>query len=498
MKPASLLDDIKTIGAHIGSSESVYALFERAFFAPAPDATTLVEVGIAAELGVFRTLALLLKGEWEVYENNRAAQDHERQEIARRARAFYGQDQTMQFGLPNDSVFEPWQPWNDPARLGAMLAPFTNCPSPESLEVLILEQQALGCHQLGTLELVPLERRYHHATALLDAATPSAQREFLEAKGEWLRQELQLAQLTDMRKRVADEMEQARMAFLLIVQDVYLAMLDAANRLALWRYRQHFGDITMTEEEVRERLVLELAESSGQPSAVPLEPELLEALRDCIEQLRSDLASIHQLARLSHAGHLALASAEDLQRATTLFRKLARKIHPDALRQHPQYDAISSENKKTLEDIWVEASATHRNRVYLEQKKLINYVEHLEAWCRRAEQILRHLDFHDPGKIIEGETLDAQLDCIGAALVEVGRYLHAVRDEISMLQLDPQHQEHLRVIGMSEQERQAERCRIAQQASAWNYTADQIQSEMEVRSAAEARAEASLLKGARS
>ena len=494
MNPIPLLDDLKALRDQGEIPEPAAALIEQVFFEETPSLSTLAEIGAAANLCLFRALALLLKADFERHQRHDEMEEEQQLERERRKRAYFGRGGTLRAAYSGNPPLRPWQPWTESARLGDLLKRFKDCPAADRLEVLLLEQWALGAHQMDTFELRPLAERYRHSTALLDAATRAERATFIEAKGEWLRQEYQLAQLTDMRKRLSDDMERARMVFLLIVQDVYGSILDSANRLALWRYRQHFNDITMTTEEVRQRLALDYGEAESPLAAVALEPELLEVLRDRIEQLHADLNSMNQLVRLSGSGQISLASREDLQRATMLFRKLARKIHPDALCQHPQYNAISAPNKKSLSDMWVEASATHRNRVYLEPKKLINYEQNLEHCLRRADKILQHLDFHDPSKIIEGNTLEEQFACVTAAREEVERYLHAVRDDFARLQLDPQHQEHLRVISMNAHERQAERSRMAQQTRTWNTAADQIQRAMAAQAAAQSRAEANLLK----
>lgn len=475
MKSATLSEDLKALSTQ-ANANAARNLVERAYFAASPDAATLLEVGVALELGAFRTLALLLKADWEAYEKRRVAQEEARADIERRQREFHGHEPHR----GDTPVSEPWQPWADMARWGELLATLNDCPAPGRLDVLLLEQWALGCHQLAALELVALAWRHAQATALLDGAPAHMQAQFLADKREWLQQEFQLACLIDARKVLGDDMERARWDFLMIVQGVYPDLVAAAQHLALWKFRERFDDPTFTAQEMQERLAVDLTGSDDAAASVVLEPELRNVLLDSLT-LEADLASIRRVQQLAQAGALSAVSSEDMRHATTLFRKLARKIHPDALAQHPHYDSISAANKQALAEIWQQASATYRQRAYLEPKRLLNYIENLENWHERVDRILRNLAFHAPDRLVEGDTLAAQWDWIKQSLTEVARYLHAVREELVRLQLDPQYLEHLRVIRLSEQERLAERARMAQQARSWKAQADDIQRQMECR-----------------
>jgi hypothetical protein len=495
MKQTPLLHDLKALLELTSLDAPGRARIERMYLAQPPDVAELIEVGAEAGLGVFRTLALALKADRETFEADRAARTRAAQELARRRCEIGAPDSPLPIDTLGEAAAAPWQPWDDPARWHALLAAFPERPARERMDVLLLEQWALGCHVLGSRETERLAARHSHSQALLHAADATTQERFVADKREWLREEHQVALLSDVRAGLVDDMERARIAFLAAYQDVYVPMVEAAHRLALWRYRQRLDDSTLSEPEFQERLVLDLADAT-QP-LLPFEPELRTVLSDSVEQLRRDMASLRRVAELAMTGKLRPASPQDVELAALLFRKLARLVHPDALRQHPDYDAISAENRQALDDIWNQASSIHRCRWSLEEKRLLDHVKNLEQWLRQAGQILRHLDFHDPGMIVEGETLEQQCEWIRQSLEEARLYLHALRSDVARLQADPQRREHLRAVALPENKRQAERKRMVRQARAWNRAADEVEAGMRAQVDAQARADAALLKGAR-
>jgi hypothetical protein len=456
-----------------------------------PEPTALAEFARRQGLSLFQALALTLKLDWE-----HARQAGRKDRSTSVPRVDQSTDAEVQQANTGDLGSVSWAPWQNPARYVALFAAFADCPSEDPMTLLLLEQSALGCHHLSAQDVAKLAARHARSTEMLDAAPPETQKIFSADKREWLLQEFELTGLIEMRQRLVDAMESARIAFLAITADAYATMIAAGHKLALWRYRRHFGDVTMTLQEVTALLALEQDLGVDGTGAVPLEPELHAALRDSVEEVASDQRVMREMSLLIASGGVEPASEEDQRQAADLFRKLAR-IHPDALSRHPEYASISPENQRRLSEIWTEASATHRVRVYLARRKLLSYVQNLESWQREVNRILRHLTFHDPGKLVEGNTLDEQWAFVKAARAEVQHQLHAVRDDLAQLQLDPRHDQHLRVVGLSEQEREAERASMFERAQAWNDEAAQIEAQMLATAAADAQADAVRLKGQR-
>lgn len=456
-----------------------------------PSATMLIELARRASLNLFETLAIVLKRDWEAAEQPCRPSTSPPVYCEQQSTGAAGQ-----VTPPKKHGPTRWEPWRDPARYVALLAAFEHCPAEDRIALLLLEQCALGCHHLAAREVAKLAALHAQSTMLLDAAPLQTQQAFSADKREWLVREFELADLIAMRQRLVDEMESARIAFLAITADAYTTKVAAGHQLALWRYRRHFGDVTMTLQEVTALLALQLDSDDGGPGAITLEPELLAVLRDSVEEVASDQRVVRKMSLLIASGAVEPASEEDLRRAAELFRKLAR-IHPDALSRHPDYASISPENQRRLSEIWTEASATHRARVHLAPRKLLGYVQNLESWLREVDRILRHLTFHDPGKLVGGNTLDEQWAFVKEALLEVQHQLHAVRNDLAQLQFDARQVEHQRVVALSEPEREVERAGMIERAQAWNEEAAQIEVQMLANAAADAHADAMRLKGER-
>lgn len=434
--------------------------------APLPEAAGLVAFARRAGLGLFETLALLLKRDWEAAEA----------------------------AGPATAWGACWQPWQDRARYAELLAAFDAGREPQRLALLLIEQCALGCQHLAAGEVARLAARHARTTALLDAAPPAAQQAFVEDKSDWLLHEFELTGLLALHQQLADEVEGARFRFLAIAGAAYELLVRAGQRLALWRCRRQFGDPTMTWPEVAALLALNRdADNAG---AVPLEPELHAVLADDLDEVAGDRRVVHELSLLMACGGVEPASEADLRRATELFRQLAR-IHPDTFDRHPEAASISPENRARLEQIWNEAMPTHRARGRLSRRRLLDYVRHLESWLREVDAIMRHLSFHDPGKLVDGDTLDEQQAFVRAALDVVHRQLHTTREDLARLQLDARHAQHLRFLALEPPQREAERAAMVDQARAWDDEAARIEAVLLAAAAAAAQADANCLKGAR-
>lgn len=458
MRHTPLNDDLQRLGEAAPAAD------------PLPDAAELVAFARGAGLGLFETLALLLKRDWEAAEA----------------------------AGPATAWGACWQPWQDRARYAELLAAFDEGREPQRLALLLIEQCALGCHHLAAAEVARLAARHAHTTALLDAAPPAARQAFVDDKSDWLLHEFELTGLLALHQQLADEVEGARFRFLAIAGEAYAQLVAAGQRLALWRCRRQFGDPTMTWPEAAALLALDHDADSpaAAAGAVPLEPELRAVLDDGIDEVAGDRRVVHELSLLMACGGVEAASAADLRRATELFRQLAR-IHPNALDHHPEVASISPENRARLDQIWNEAMPVHRARGRLSRRRLLNHVRHLESWLREVDAILRHLSFHDPGKLVDGDTLDEQQAFVRAALDEVHHQLHATREDLARLQLDARHAQHLRFLALEPAQREVERAAMVDLARAWDDEAARLEAALLAAAAAAAQADASCLKGAR-
>lgn len=462
MKPVPLHADLDMLEANHPAARALVDGFRRTAQDAAGTGLLLAQIGTAGELGCFRTSALLLKADWEAHE--------------RRGRTNAA------------TAAAAWRPWEDADRFATHLACFDDAGT-LPIELLLLEQCALACHLLGAAQVAELAEQHARASALIARAPAAQQQAFAADKSAWLHREFEYEALVDIRRQIVDEIEAARMAFLSITGRAYAELVEGAHILALWRYRLQFNDITLTVEEMSLRLAHDLDEANAN-----LEPDLRLALLDSIQELRKDHQAMRRLALLHSLGQTEPASEEDLRRAARLFQQLARKIHEDVLTQREDYASISPQNRRRLKEIWTEASATHRNRVHLAKDKLLNYSSHLEAWHVEVDRILRHLSFHSPSRLLEGETLEEMHDDLRRAIAEVQQYLHAVRDDIAQLQLDPQHTEYQRVIHLSADEREAELARMRTRADECKAEAASIEARMLANAAADAGADAAALK----
>lgn len=456
----ALSDDLRALLERGVPGSAQHAALEQACLA-AHDEQGLSSVLKTVNVGAFSGLALLLKQDWEAHDERRG----------------------------------PWQPWTRLDHWSRVLAAYGSSLAGERLQVLLLEQWGLGCHHLPLRMLPWLEQRHFQSEAMLDGAPPELQSQFLAAKKLWLQREFELQQLADLHAQSMREIERTRVQYLQMYREPHEALLSAAELLALWRYRERFDDISLTELEMRERLAVDL-DTENVTGSLEFEAALRTALQESVGGLRADLASIQEMRELLASGRATPATAEETARAVELYRKLARRIHPDALRHHPQAYSISDENRRRLHDIWCAATATHRRRGCLERRRLLDFTRNLEAWDREVAQILQHVEFHDPGRIVAGDSLEGQWDYVRASLAEATHHLHAIRDDVAQLAADPVCRRQRELVALSDPLQQRERERMRGQAALWEREAREIEQRMSQRSAAAAAADRALLRKA--
>lgn len=451
MNLVALVDDLKAIAAqHPGLS----ALMERidpagpSFPARAP---LLAEAGAKAGLGLFGTLALLLKADWQT--------------------ASHGAGQ--------------WRPWDDFERLRQPLGEMAAELAASEFEVLVLEQCALSCHLIGQIEVARLARRHDTERELLLGAAVEERAEFLADKRSWLLAETDYDWLLELHQEAADKLRDTRARYLNAIGKELADYVEAAHRVALMRYRLALNDPTLTTEELSLRLQHDLERLELEGVFVPFEPELRQALFDTVPGIQRDMATLRHLESLWSRGTVRLATEADFRQATMLFRRLASLILP-VLQKLPEGCATTMlEGQERLRVIWDQATGTHRARALLSPDKLLNYVEHLHDWIAEAERILRCMALDIPShllaRLLLGETLEERHADLRHAMSEVTRRLDAVRDLIAELESGTQHEEYQRIIAMDNVELKAERARMTALAERWNDEARQLSMRLDAR-----------------
>lgn len=415
-------------------------------------APLVVAAAAAAGLCAYRTVALLLK----LQRTDRAPKESNR----------VGHRLTWQSRLA--SLREP--SGTTPADLTAA-----------DLEMLVIEQHALACDELDMVHVAALAARHERENALLATTAAAERAAFLVGKRGWLIDEIQLDELHALRRELVDELESTRMQYLFIAGRTVVDLVEAAHRLALLRYRVALNDPTLTAEELNMRLQHDLHADDGVEMLVRLEPELRRALLDSEQGAQADYDLLRHLSHLHDDGRLQPATEAERKEAEAEFRRLARLIHPDALERHPRYGDIAPQNERRLKEIWHLASATHGARVYLSRHKLLDYLANLRQWKEEVLRILRDISFPTPSLLLQGDTFETRHADLRRAMDDVERHLHAVRDDIAALEFDALHEEYRRVLAMGEDERSAERERMAALAVTWNAEALQLAAQLQTR-----------------
>ena len=151
----------------------------------------LAEIGAALNIGCFRTAALLLKGDREAHERRRMTNEPACSEVAA------ADARTV------SAAISQWRPWESADRFAPHLVCFDDRPTTLPIELLLLEQCALGCHLLGAAQVAQLAEQHAQALALIDKAPAAQQEAFIANKSSWLLQEIEHEALIDIRRLCA-------------------------------------------------------------------------------------------------------------------------------------------------------------------------------------------------------------------------------------------------------------------------------------------------------
>lgn len=429
-----------------------------------PDARCLAEIGTLGQLGVYRTLALMLKVEYQAAFIIDAATCLDATTAARR----------------------DWQPWQDVARWSSLLASLPDAPDALACEVLVREQIELGCVHSGAAQVAVLAARYEEGRALLAQASAADQTAFLFAKRAWLNHAQLLAVLVDRHLRLIDDIKEARFRFLALYPD-YPVMVEAGQRLALWRFRLALDDASLTAEEIR--LVLSHRGDAACTIQPQLEPALLAVLGDEIGTLRDDVATMRFVVTLAQADRLVPADAAQIALAERLRKQLAQRTHPDKLTQHPRFAAITPADVRRLREIFQSTTNTRDGQVHLDRRSLTVFIAQLQRYAREVDRILERVALSDPIFPATGQSFEQWSDAVHFATDGAEHSLHALRDTIAQLQLDPRYRREQRLTELDAPDRAAEAARMREQTREWCEEARVIEQQMLERAKGQALAE---------
>lgn len=366
------------------------------------------------------------------------------------------------------------------------------------LELLMLEQYALACERLSPPQLADLAARHEQERALLADAGAAERAAFIGDKRSWLLDEIQLDELHALAEQLMEELELTRMQYLKIAGRAVVELVEAANRVALLRYRVALDDPTLTPEELRQRLRQDLHAQGPGGMLVHIEPELRQALLDSEQGVQADYDLVQYFSSLHSEGRLKPASDEERREAKRAHRELARLIHPDKLAHHPQFQDMAPQNQarlkeilqmaqERLDEIWRNASGTDGVQLHLSKDRVLDTLARLREWKEEVLRILRALSLPIPSLLLHGDTLEARQADLRRAMADVQCHLHAVRDDIAALEFDPLHGEYRRVIALGEEARAAERERMVALAEAWNAEARDLAAQLLAKHAEAAR-----------
>lgn len=431
-----------------------------------PSQDDLIEFGIDYGLCFHRTVALILKNEWEMtlgeqVHTHGAADGDTSVSFLMEARD--GTDRTPNFNPNTAAIFAALERHGKLAsRAGYGSAEFDTMAQQMILADLHIANNSgpeMECF-IGT-EKSRIE--------MLRDSTPEEQQEFWTARCRWTQTQEDVDELhfqcEKRRLQGADTRRQ------------YLA--------AFGKYEVELQEATHRYTDVKRRKMLKEANPQLSQQEISEEVERLEEQhRRDLNRLKSAVALASILERPLPGG--ATADYDELQkyrlRAKKLLRQLRAKTHEDRLRHDPAYRRLTDRQKEELLTMLRQALEVKLEEIGYPEGCIehdMRSVPGLEAALQRVDAILENAGIDTRiDLVIRGKTLREQLEWLQEGTKSLERRIEAARAELHVLATDAEVDRMRQVLASTEQHEKI-KCAMQENANEYAKKADVIEHEIE-------------------
>ena len=385
-----------------------------------PEREDLFEFCVTIHLDFYRSLALILKGEWEKHlelENKSNSESPDpltcHQKLNCLAQGSYFKPETISIFM----LFESHRKWA--SRSGY---------SQEQFGILVREMILANLHLVAnnSAEIKSFADRSKKQKRFLEHISSETTQVFREAKLNWL---WMLEDLGDKlifleSRRLSNAHTQQK--WMLIFGDAHIFLRQQTMRVELMQLKNQFieADPTLS-AQVLEKMVQDIAGA------------MIMALDDLKIELA--FAGYPMYPRNDN-----IMDNMELEKHLTTIKKLLRKIwmriHPDRLAQHPCYEKLTQEQKLRIRELWDKALCIRPGELRYQEGQ-IGYEYRSEQVLldilQKADMILQYAGIDtDTDMIISGETVDEQLSRLEEAIIRISRDINNAVAELKALMED--------------------------------------------------------------
>lgn len=442
MKRSTLLEDLHHLTGHLHCET--------------PQELELIEWGQRHHLGLYRTLALLLKAEHE-----RSADDGQDGADNNSFVWPVGQSVRARQALTTDRLYEAFKQQD--------LLPDGYTRAMFALSVRELRAADLHLAATDSIELSAFAERQQKMLALSTAADSDQQRGFGQKKQAWLQALEQLGELlllVEQRRLTNAQIEQR---YLAIFGEEYHAV-----RVQIARYdglRQRLEILKEQPELSTEELELQMQDREAQEE---------QKLREVKLQLL--------LARAGGAVTPATetASAAELktlrQDTKRILRELWMLLHPDRLFRHPKFPDLTALQQQELDKLWHICMAVRPDELNFAPGQVGHQFRALDVLndaLSSAKTILENAGIDtDVRLIIQGDTLAEQIAWLDKATAVIARQCAAAQAELKLILEDTDIQRKAALLESSPQQQEQARSALRAQAAHYRELSEALAAEL--------------------
>lgn len=327
-------------------------------------------------------------------------------------------------------------------------------------------------HLLGiqSPELEAFGAREAMARGLLGDATTAQREAFIAAKSSWLQQQDELAEgLLVLEQRRLENANIVR-EWMALFGAEYMALQEHVSRLELAQMR------------------MELAKAQPELAREAIEELVAEVERErnkVLAALRAQVALAPRLAKIGGGAPADVDLIADMRAdCKRLLRQLWALLHPDKLHQHPAYGELTEQQRKQLAELWHACMEIRAEELGFASDSLGSQYRSrvvLQNALDTARAVLTAAGIDtDVNLIIQGDTLELQLQWLAHAVESLQQDLALLQVELKALLDDRDVQEKIAMLSMPADRQAQLRSEMRTRAEACRAQADDLECRLNV------------------
>ena len=427
-----------------------------------PEAQDIVSLGAVLNIGLYRTVALILKKEWEKL-------------LCREMGCSSGQD-LMEIDQGEIDVQVLKNKFNPDTELifdtieqhGGLVS--KTGYDQRTLNTLIQEMIAADLHLVenDSRELETFAERADKALELLTNSTKEEKQAFWISKSCWLQRQDELGERLLLLERRRLENANITWKWMALFGSAYVELQEQANRF----------------DRLQLRIELYEADPDLTPEALnDLVAEKENKMHQRLEVLRMELSLAAHSGQSGSGGSVNSAElCKYRQESKRILREIWLLIHPDKLLHHPAYGDLTEKQKELLRSLWHRIMEIRSDELGFEEGQIgyrYRSIPVLLDVLLTAKALLTNTGIDtDVHLIVKGKTLGEQLEWLEKAIERLDREIENVQAELKALLEDPDMRDRLALMRCPLEQQQKIRSEMLEDAREYQEKGDALEARL--------------------